>query len=74
MLVMGSPVRGGKVYGKWPGLAPGQLNEDRDLKVTTDFRQVLTEAASGTIRPTALTRVFPGISFKNNEMLGILNA
>ena len=31
MFVMGGPVQGGKVYGKWPGLAPEQLNEERDL-------------------------------------------
>jgi uncharacterized protein (DUF1501 family) len=45
MLVMGGPVKGGRVYGRWPGLAPEQLNEGRDLAVTTDFRQVL--AGSG---------------------------
>jgi uncharacterized protein (DUF1501 family) len=73
MLVMGAPVRGGKVYGKWPGLSPEQLNENRDLKVTTDFRQVLSEVTSGTIQPTLLAGIFPGISFQTNEMLGIVH-
>ena len=45
MFVLGGQVRGGKVYGKWPGLANEQLNEGRDLVVTTDFRRVLGEAA-----------------------------
>ena len=42
-------MKGGKVYGKWPGLANEQLNEGRDLAITTDFRQVLGEAAYKTL-------------------------
>ena len=38
MFAMGGGVKGGKVYGRWPGLAPEQLYEGRDLAVTTDFR------------------------------------
>ncbi len=37
MLVLGSPVDGGRVLGAWPGLAPEHLNENRDLRVATDF-------------------------------------
>ena len=40
MFVMGGAVKGGKVYGKWPGLGPEQLNEGRDLTLTTDSRSV----------------------------------
>ena len=40
MFVVGGPVKGGKVHGKWPGLAPEQLYEGRDLALTTDFRAV----------------------------------
>jgi len=43
MMVLGGPVRGGKIYGRWPGLQPDQLYEQRDLAVTTDFRDVLGE-------------------------------
>jgi len=46
MMVLGGPVRGGKVYGRWPGLEPEQLYEKRDLAVTTDFRDVLGELVS----------------------------
>ena len=74
MLVMGAPVRGGKVYGAWPGLAAGQLNENRDLKVTTDFRQVLSEAAAGTLKVRSMQSVFPSISLQKNKLLSILKA
>jgi uncharacterized protein (DUF1501 family) len=64
MLVMGGPVKGGKVYGKWPGLESHQLYEGRDLAVTTDFRQVVGEAVSRHLGNKHLTEVFPG--FENN--------
>ena len=47
MMVLGGPVEGGKVYGKWPGLEEEQLYEGRDLAVTTDFRAVLSELVAG---------------------------
>ena len=43
MMVIGGGIRGGRVYGKWPGLAAGQRYEGRDLAVTTDFRDVFGE-------------------------------
>jgi uncharacterized protein (DUF1501 family) len=64
MLVMGGPVQGGKVYGKWPGLAPEQLNEGRDLTLTTDFRSVLGEVISEHMGTHDLGAVFPG--FEND--------
>jgi uncharacterized protein (DUF1501 family) len=60
MFVMGGPVKGGKVYGKWPGLGPGQLNEGRDLALTTDFRSVLGEVISTHLGSDNLHTVFPG--------------
>ncbi len=74
MFVMGGPVRGGKVYGRWPGLAPEQLNEGRDLAITTDFRQVLGEAASRTLGTRNLDVVFPGAGLSQNNFLNILKA
>lgn len=60
MFVLGGNVKGGHVYGKWPGLDNSQLNEGRDLAVTTDFRNVLGEAAYKTLGAKDLERVFPG--------------
>jgi len=60
MLLLGGGVRGGKVYGRWPGLAREQLYEGRDLAVTTDFRALFAEVAGrhlGIAKPAAL---FPG--------------
>jgi uncharacterized protein (DUF1501 family) len=59
MFVLGGAVKGGKVYGEWPGVADDQLNEGRDLKVTTDFRNVLGEAAYKTLGSRHLELVFP---------------
>src|ERR1700739_3712023 len=64
MFVMGGPVNGGKVYGKWPRLAPEQLNEGRDLTLTTDFRSVLGEIISRHLGAKDLNTVFPG--FEND--------
>jgi uncharacterized protein (DUF1501 family) len=59
MFVLGGPVRGGRVYGRWPGLDPAQLNEGRDLALTTDFRRVLGEAVSRHLGNPNLNTVFP---------------
>jgi len=58
MLVMGGGIRGGKVYGRWPGLAASQL-EDGDLRVTTDYRDVLGELVLRRLGGGPLSRVFP---------------
>ena len=60
MFVLGGNVNGGKVYGKWPGLDNEQLNEGRDLALTTDYRQVLCELVSNTMAARNLDLVFPG--------------
>jgi uncharacterized protein (DUF1501 family) len=69
MLVLGGSVRGGHIYGRWPGLAPEQLFEQRDLAVTTDFRDVLGELARDHLGQP-LDRVFPG--FTPGTPLGLL--
>jgi uncharacterized protein (DUF1501 family) len=58
MLVLGGDVKGGKVYGDWPGLGSEQLYENRDLAVTTDFRDVLSELIAKQLG--AKGSVFPG--------------
>jgi uncharacterized protein (DUF1501 family) len=60
MFVLGGDVKGGKVYGRWPGLDNDQLNEGRDLVLTTDFRNVLGEVVSQTLGATNMETVFPG--------------
>lgn len=62
MFVMGGDVKGGKVYGRWPGLSEGQLNESRDLSLTTDFRSVLGEILAKHSGVQDLTPVFPGFA------------
>jgi uncharacterized protein (DUF1501 family) len=71
MMVLGGPVRGGKVYGRWPGLEPEQLYERRDLAITTDFRDVLGELVSSHLGQKT-DPVFPG--FTPGEPLGLLQA
>ena len=69
MMVLGGPVRGGAVFGNWPGLEPDQLYERRDLAVTTDFRSVLGELTSRHLgRP--IEEVFPG--YQRGEPIGLL--
>ena len=72
MFVLGGGVRGGKVYGRWPGVENEQLNEGRDLMVTTDFRNVLGEAAYKTLGAKNLEVVFPGAKVRPGEFLNLL--
>jgi uncharacterized protein (DUF1501 family) len=69
MFVMGGGVKGGKVYGKWPGLEKEQLHEGRDLALTTDFRDVLGELVLRHLGNPSLGTVFPGYEPK---MLGLV--
>ena len=62
MMVIGGGVRGGRIYGKWPGLAREQRYEGRDLAVTTDFRTVFAEVARGHLGLTNTGHVFPKFS------------
>jgi len=71
IMVLGGPVRGGQVYGRWPGLEREQLYEQRDLAVTTDFRDVLGELV-GRHLGQKIEPVFPG--FQSNDPLGLLRA
>jgi uncharacterized protein (DUF1501 family) len=59
MLVMGGGVRGGRVHGQWPGLTRDRLHQQRDLAVTTDFRDVFAEVAMAQLVVPAAT-LFPG--------------
>ncbi len=69
MFVMGGAVKGGKVYGQWPGLEKEQLYEGRDLALTTDFRDVLGELVAKHMGNGSLAGVFPGY---NPKFLGLV--
>jgi len=60
MFVIGGHVRGGRVYGRWPGLAPELLYEGRDLDLTTDYRTVCGEVIARHMGQRDLGRLFPG--------------
>jgi uncharacterized protein (DUF1501 family) len=70
MFAMGGGIRGGKVYGEWPGLADEQLYEARDLALTTDFRDVLGELVAKHLGNTNLKTVFPG--YENPKFRSLL--
>jgi uncharacterized protein (DUF1501 family) len=74
MFVMGGDVKGGRVYTKWPGLNEDQLNQGRDLAMTTDYRSVLGEIISKHLGDKTLATVFPGFANDPRQHLGILKA
>jgi uncharacterized protein (DUF1501 family) len=65
-------VRGGKVYGKWPGLAQEELHEQRDLALTTDFRDVLSEAVYSHLGNRSIKAVFPNYAAAPSRFPGFL--
>jgi uncharacterized protein (DUF1501 family) len=71
MLAIGGPVKGGRVYGRWPGLRRDQLYEGRDLAVTTDFRSLFTEVATRHLGAPAAP-LFPGFAAKSGALPGVL--
>jgi uncharacterized protein (DUF1501 family) len=69
MMILGGGVRGGRVYGRWPGLAPEQRYDGRDLAVTTDFRSVFSEVVCGHLGLRDTSAVFPG--FAQTGLIGL---
>ena len=74
MLVLGGPVNGGKVLGKWPGLDPAQRFEGRDVAVTTDFRDLFAEILARHLGATDLSAVFPGFVADPERFPGAISA
>jgi len=72
MLIVGGPVKGGRVYGKWPGLKADQRFEGRDLAITTDFRDVFSEIVTAHLALTkdGISRVLPG--YAASQTLGLI--
>jgi len=69
-LLLGAPVRGGRVAGAWPGTRVEELEDRRDLRVVNDLREVLAEAARH-LGARDLASVFPGFFPRG---LGLLRA
>jgi len=74
MLVMGGPIKGGRVYSRWPGMSEGQLYQGRDLAVTTDYRSVLGEIISKHLGDRNLKTVFPGYANDPKQFLNLVKA
>jgi len=72
MFVIGNSVRGGKVYGRWPGLKNDQLYEERDLALTTDFRDVFGEIATRHLGNKNSKSLFPGYSLSSSNFKNFL--
>ena len=72
MLVMGGGVRGGRVAGRWPGLEREQRYEQRDLAVTTDFRDLFAEVAARHLGIVQLDALFPGYAVNAERYPGVM--
>ncbi|MCE2899984.1 MAG: DUF1501 domain-containing protein [Gemmatimonas sp.] len=71
-VVGGSLTTPQRVHGRWPGLAPDQLYEGRDLALTTDFRAVFSEVAARHLGAAQMDALFPGYRGSDAEWLGLL--
>ncbi|MBS1989263.1 MAG: DUF1501 domain-containing protein [Cyanobacteria bacterium SZAS LIN-3] len=71
MWLLGGDIPGGKVYGKWGGLASSALHEDRDLPASTDFRTVISAVLGEhmNVSKAGLNTIFPGFSYPGNPFV-----
>jgi uncharacterized protein (DUF1501 family) len=72
MVVIGGAVRGGRVYGRWPGLQQDQRYEGRDLAVTTDFRDVFGEIVTQHLGLADPSSIFPDYTIRPASRLGLI--
>src|SRR3954471_16412077 len=73
MIVIGGDVRGGKVYGRWPGLAVENRYDGRDLAVTTDFRDVFGEIVTKHLGLRDARQLFPGYAISETRFPGLFS-
>ncbi len=57
--ILGNSIPGGRVYGEVPELAVENLEDGRDLPVTTDFRSIFSRVVSDQFGLADLSGVFP---------------
>ncbi len=69
MFLMGGGVQAGKVMGDWPGLAPHQVVDPGDLRITTDYRDVLAEVLEKRLGNREVNKVFPGRAGKKLNLV-----
>ncbi|MBW4039649.1 MAG: DUF1501 domain-containing protein [Acidobacteria bacterium] len=72
MFLLGGQVKGGEVYGPWPGLEPENLYQGRDLAIGTDYRTVLGEAIWKNVGARDMNRVFPNAKLDPQRFLNYL--
>ncbi len=70
MMVLGGEVRGGRMYGRWPGLDNDALDDGADLAITTDYRHVLAEVMARHMGAEDLAGIFPEFSPEYPGLLG----
>jgi uncharacterized protein (DUF1501 family) len=68
--ILGNDVQGGMVHGTIKPLAPENLEDGRDLAVTTDFRAVFGEVADKHLKISSDQILFP--DWKGNK-IGVMN-
>ena len=73
MIAIGGGIRGGRVYGKWPGLAASQRYDGRDLAVTTDFRDVFGEIVVRHLGVSDTRSIFPGYDMRPARFPGLFS-
>jgi uncharacterized protein (DUF1501 family) len=76
MWLMGGPVRGRKIYGRWPGLATSELYQERDLAVTTDFREPIAAVLQSHMQLSAsqIDKVFPRRPRQSSNLNRVIRA
>lgn len=62
MMMLGAKVKGGNMYGTWPGLDNDALDDGADLAITTDYRHVLAEMMKAHMGATDTSVLFPGFA------------
>lgn len=74
MWLLGGPIAGGKIYGRWDGLDQRTLFEGRDLPVTTDFRSVISSVTPEhmCISQSGMQRIFPGYPASDRSLASLL--